>query len=193
MTPVNNWPLYQPAREWYHPTLLRQCRASRHRHSERRGYTGTTCSQSRRKHTTKSVSRWMMPRRRTGVWTNPQANGADERLPLLSDRERQRLIGGPNQPVMVSDKGANKHSNRRSNSRRGAPADKQQAQMARRWRAAPARPFLECRRGRAAARRVQAGEAIAAIAATHERKIGAITARLVRLGLITEDGVVQPG
>jgi hypothetical protein len=44
-----------------------------------------------------------------------------------------------------------------------------------------------------AARRVQAGEAIAAIAATHERKIGAITARLVRLGLITEHGVVQPG
>jgi hypothetical protein len=73
----------------------------------------------------------MMPRRRTGVWTNPQANGADECLPLLSDRERQRLIGGPNQPVMVSDKGANKHSNRRSNSRRGAPANKQQAQMAR--------------------------------------------------------------
>jgi hypothetical protein len=32
----------------------------------------------------------MMPRRRTGVWTNPQANGADERLPLLSDRERGR-------------------------------------------------------------------------------------------------------
>ena len=36
------------------------------------------------------------------------------------------------------------------------------------------------------------GEAIAAIAATHERKISAITARLVRLGLITEDGVVLP-
>jgi hypothetical protein len=39
----------------------------------------------------------------------------------------------------------------------------------------------------------QAGEAIAAIAAHHGRKIGAITARLVRLGLITEDGVVEPG
>jgi hypothetical protein len=95
MAPIKNWTFHQPAREWYHPALLRQCRASRHRHSERRGYTGTTCSQSRRKHTTKSVSRWMMPRRRTGVWTNPQANGADECLPLLSDRERQRLIGGP--------------------------------------------------------------------------------------------------
>jgi hypothetical protein len=41
----------------------------------------------------------------------------------------------------------------------------------------------------------QAGEAIAAaiaaIAAAHERKIAAITARLIKLGLITEDGVVQ--
>jgi hypothetical protein len=36
----------------------------------------------------------------------------------------------------------------------------------------------------------QAGEAIAAIAASHERKVGAITSRLVRLGLITEDGAV---
>jgi len=36
----------------------------------------------------------------------------------------------------------------------------------------------------------QAGKAIAAIAAAHERKIAAITARLIRLGLITEDGVV---
>jgi len=39
----------------------------------------------------------------------------------------------------------------------------------------------------------QAGDAIAAIASAHKRKIGAITARLVRLGLISEDGVVEPG
>jgi DNA helicase II / ATP-dependent DNA helicase PcrA len=130
------------------------------------------------------------------VWTNPQADGADERLPLLSDRERQRLIGGPKQPVMVSDKGANKHSNRRSNSRRGAPADKQQAHMARNDAdGAPLRHGLSWSAGEDERLRAafQAGEAIAAIAATHERKIGAITARLVRLGLITEDGVVQPG
>jgi DNA helicase-2/ATP-dependent DNA helicase PcrA len=130
------------------------------------------------------------------VWTNPQANGADERLPLLSDRERQRLIEGPKQPMMVSDKGANKHSNRRSNSRRGAPADKQQAQMARNNAdGAPLRHGLSWSAGEDERLRAafQAGEAIAAIADTHERKIGAITARLVRLGLITEDGVVQPG
>ena len=131
-----------------------------------------------------------MPRRRTGVWTNPQANGADECLPLLSDRERQRLIGGPKHPVMISDKGANKHSNRRSNSRRGAPADKQQAHMARNDAdGAPLRHGLSWSAGEDERLRAafQAGEAIAAIAATHERKIGAITARLVRLGLITED------
>jgi DNA helicase II / ATP-dependent DNA helicase PcrA len=130
------------------------------------------------------------------VWTNPQANGADERLPLLSDRERQRLFEGPKQPVMVSDKGANKHSNRRSNSRRGAPADKQQAQMARNDAdGAPLRHGLSWSAGEDERLRAafQAGEAIAAIAATHERKIGAIIARLVRLGLITEDGVVLPG
>jgi hypothetical protein len=63
--------------------------------------------------------------------TLDDAAPAPTNVPLLSDRERQRLIGGPNQPVMVSDKGANKHSNRRSNSRRGAPANKEQAQMAR--------------------------------------------------------------
>jgi hypothetical protein len=36
-----------------------------------------------------------------------------------------------------------------------------------------------------------AGDAIAAIATAHQRKISAITARLIRLGLITEDGIVE--
>ena len=136
--------------------------------------------------------------RRRCIWTGPQANGADERLPLLSDRERQRLIEDrlSKPPVTVLDEAANKRSNRRSNSRRGAPADKQQAQMARNNAdGSPLRHGLswsadEDDQLRAA---FQRGEAIAAIAATHGRKIGAIMARLVRLGLITEDGVVQPG
>lgn len=48
--------------------------------------------------------------RRHCIWTDPQANGADERLPLLSDRERQRLIEGllPKQPASMSDQGSNK-------------------------------------------------------------------------------------
>jgi len=69
--------------------------------------------------------------RRHCIWTDPQANGADERLPLLSDRERQRLIEGllRKQPASMSDQGSNKHSKRRSNSSHAVPADKQQAQM----------------------------------------------------------------
>jgi hypothetical protein len=38
-----------------------------------------------------------------------------------------------------------------------------------------------------------AGQPIAAIAAAHERRVSAITSRLIRLGLITEDGIVQAG
>jgi DNA helicase-2/ATP-dependent DNA helicase PcrA len=132
------------------------------------------------------------------VWTDPQANGADERLPLLSDRERQRLIEGPlpEQPATEANKKLSKRFNRRSSSDRAAPADKQQAQMARNDTVgAPRRHGLswsvdEDDRLRAA---FQAGEAIAAIAVAHERKIGAITARLIKLGLITEDGVIEPG
>ncbi len=132
------------------------------------------------------------------VWTDPQANGADERLPLLSDRERQRLIEGPlpKQPATEVNKKLSKRSDRRSSNHRAAPADKQQPQMARNNAdGAPRRHGLswsvdEDDRLRAA---FQAGEAIASIAATHERKIGAITARLIKLGLITEDGVIEPG
>ncbi len=136
--------------------------------------------------------------RRHWVWTDPQANGADERLPLLSDRERQGLIERslPEQRAAQSPKRLNKHSDQPSRNRT-APPDKQQAQMERNNAAgAPARHGLswsadEDDRLRAA---FQAGDAIAAIASAHERKIGAITARLVRLGLISEDGVVvEPG
>jgi DNA helicase-2/ATP-dependent DNA helicase PcrA len=132
------------------------------------------------------------------VWTDAHANGADERLPLLSDRERQRLIEGrpPKQPPMESDKRPVKRSDGRARNRRAAPADKQQAQMDRNnANGVPLRHGLswttdEDNRLRAA---FHAGEAIAAIATAHERKIGAITARLIKLGLITEDGVVEPG
>jgi DNA helicase II / ATP-dependent DNA helicase PcrA len=132
------------------------------------------------------------------VWTDPQANGVDERLPLLSDRERQRLIQDPlpKQPEAPSHKRPGKHSDRRSGNRHTAPADKQQAQMARHSAdGVPRRHGLSWSAGEDDRLRAafQADEAIAAIAAAHERKIGAITARLVKLGLITEDGVVEPG
>ena len=123
------------------------------------------------------------------IWTDAEESGADERLPLLSDRERQRLIEGslPEQRAGPPREGP-------SRNRRVAPPDKQQAQMERNGAAgAPLRHGLawsadEDDRLRAA---FQAGHAIAAMAAAHERKTGAITSRLVRLGLITEDVVVQ--
>jgi DNA helicase-2/ATP-dependent DNA helicase PcrA len=140
------------------------------------------------------------------IWTNPEEGGADERLPLLSNRERQRVIEGllQAQPAVQSPKAASSphpslpRSQGRegwglSRHRRTAPPDQQQAQMNRNNAAgAPPRHGLswsadEDDRLRAA---FQAGDPIAVIASAHERKIGAITARLVRLGLISEDGVV---
>jgi DNA helicase-2/ATP-dependent DNA helicase PcrA len=129
--------------------------------------------------------------RRHWVWTDPGANGADERLPLLSDRERRHLLEGSLPELRLA-----KSPNGPPRNRRAAPPDKQQAQMQRNNAAgAPLRhgfswSAAEDDRLRAA---FHAGDAIAAIASAHERKIGAITARLVRLGLITEDGVVEAG
>jgi hypothetical protein len=120
------------------------------------------------------------------VWTNPEESGADQRLPLLSNRERQRLIEGPSpgQPAAPSP------------NRRAAPPDKQQAQVGtNNVAAAPLRHGLSWSAAEDDQLRVafHAGDAIAAIASAHERKIGAITARLVRLGLISEDGVIASG
>jgi len=124
------------------------------------------------------------------IWTNPQESGADERLPLLSNRERQRLIEGPPPEQLAAQ------SPKLASNRRAASPDKEEAQIERNNAAgAPPRHGLswsaaEDDRLRAA---FEAGDAIAAIASAHERKIGAITARLVRLGLISEDGVVEAG
>ena len=93
------------------------------------------------------------------VWTDPQANSADERLPLLSDRERQRLIEGslPKQPATESDKGSSKHSDQtfeqspcRARGKAAGSDGPEQCQ----WGAVAAWAFLECRRGRPAACRI---------------------------------------
>jgi DNA helicase II / ATP-dependent DNA helicase PcrA len=144
--------------------------------------------------------------RRHWVWTGPETNSADERLPLLSDRERQRVLEGPppeQRRVQSLSRPSSPHASLPrlrgegqglSPNRRAAPPDREQAQMDRNNAAgAPLRHGLswsadEDDRLRAA---FEAGDAIAAIASAHKRKIGAITARLVRLGLISEDGVVS--
>jgi DNA helicase-2/ATP-dependent DNA helicase PcrA len=125
------------------------------------------------------------------VWTGPQADGADERLPLLSNRERQRMVEDAKAPAMAAGTGSNR-AVRRSGSH-GAPADRQQAQIVRnKAGGAPLRHGLSwtADEDELLCCEFQTGKALAAIAAAHERKVAAITARLIRLGLMTEDGVV---
>src|SRR5262249_50832586 len=106
----------------------------------------------------------------------------DDRLPLLSNRERQRLKDGtvpwpaPEEEPRRSKRKGGKQDRTARNKAAGAPDRHGFA-----WNAD------EDNRLRA---RFEAGEAIIALAAAHQRKPGAITARLIKLGVITEDGVV---
>jgi DNA helicase II / ATP-dependent DNA helicase PcrA len=123
--------------------------------------------------------------RRLCTWTDPSSARADERLPLLSPREREGLQEeAARQPAPER----RQRRSKRASKKQDRIARKQGASVPDRhgtaWRAD------EDERLRA---RFQAGEAIAAIAAAHQRKPGAIMARLIKLGLITEDGVVLSG
>jgi len=125
------------------------------------------------------------------VWTEP-SNGSDDRLPLLSLRERQRLRDGlpPEQWVALPNE---RPAPRKGKKKRPSAEKKASAQIARNQaKGVPRRHQVswspeEDIRLRTA---FDAGQAIATIAAAHERKSTAITARLIGLGLITEDGVV---
>jgi DNA helicase-2/ATP-dependent DNA helicase PcrA len=107
--------------------------------------------------------------RRHCIWTDPRSDATDDRLPLLSARERQRLSGGllPEQP------------SRRPIRNRGQRAKSD---------AAPARHGLSWSAEEDGRLRTMflAGEAISAMAQAHGRKKGAIRARLVKLGLLTD-------
>ena len=126
------------------------------------------------------------------VWTEPN-NDSDDRLPLLSNHEHQRQRDGlpPEQWVALPKErpGAGKSKKKK----RPSSEEKEAAQITRNQASGkPRRHQLpwgpeEDARLRAA---FDAGQAIATIATAHERKSTAITARLIGLGLITEDGVV---
>ncbi len=119
------------------------------------------------------------------IWTGPRSDGADERLPLLSERERQRLKDGP-----LSERGPQRKAKEKSSKR---AAGRGKDRIARNKNdGAPPRHGLSWSAAEDDRLRALfvAGEAIAAIADAHQRKRGAITARLIKLGLITEDGVV---
>ncbi|HEY7244328.1 MAG TPA: ATP-dependent helicase [Xanthobacteraceae bacterium] len=104
------------------------------------------------------------PERRNCIWTGPRADAAEERLPLLSSRERQRLR------ARVSAQGKEKQAP--AHRKDGLPARHGQA-----WSSEEDSQLVATFRQ---------GVAIADIAITHQRKRGAITSRLIRLGLIEE-------
>jgi DNA helicase-2/ATP-dependent DNA helicase PcrA len=114
------------------------------------------------------------PERRHLIWTEPQAQGADDRLPLLSARERQRLSESP----------LTQQEPRRSRKAHRQPAER-------------AGDGLPPRHGTAWSadedHRLRtlflAGEAIAELAKAHQRKTGAISSRLLKLGLLSNDAI----
>jgi len=123
------------------------------------------------------------------LWTGPRADSADERLPLLSDRERQRL------------------KNQRTTGRQSSPPASTYGRVApgngaaRRERIrkqssdGPARHGHAWRTEEDDKLRAQflKGEAIAAMASAHQRKRGAIRSRLVKLGLLSESASSSDG
>ena len=113
--------------------------------------------------------------RRRCVWTGPRADGADDRLPLLSARERQGSDGG-SLPQEESKRSRKQRRQQPPSARDGVPARHGTA-----WSAG------EDNRLRAL---FLAGEPISELAKAHQRKRGAISSRLVKLGLLAEDTAV---
>jgi hypothetical protein len=117
------------------------------------------------------------------IWTGPRAEAADERLPLLSDRERQRIN---------EEASSQRHPARSASGRarvRGAGAAEGGDRSRTKNNGLPARHGHPWRAEDDDRLRTQflRGEAIAAMAHAHQRKKGAIRSRLVKLGLLTED------
>jgi DNA helicase II / ATP-dependent DNA helicase PcrA len=127
--------------------------------------------------------------RRFCVWTGPRAGGADERLPLLSDRERRRH-NDDSSSQRVPGRSTGGH----------APADGGDLAAQRGDRPSKKKDVrLPARHGHSWSAdeddRLRTmflmGEAVAAMAGAHQRKRGAITSRLVKLGLLNERATLQ--
>jgi DNA helicase-2/ATP-dependent DNA helicase PcrA len=129
------------------------------------------------------------------VWTGPRADGSDERLPLLSKRERERLAEGlrpePERQPAGRQPARQEKRRRRERDPTARAARREAAELSRMARnkidGAPARQGVawsaeEDDRLRAM---FQRGETVAALANAHQRTRGAITSRLVKLDLIS--------
>jgi ATP-dependent DNA helicase UvrD/PcrA len=137
--------------------------------------------------------------RRLCVWTGPRAEGTDGRLPLLSNRERQRLVDGllpeperfpqRREPLRREKRGKRKVDSAALASKRAAK--ERDRLIKNKIDGAPARHGVAWSADEDDRLRAMflSGETIAAMAGTHQRKNGAITARLIKLGLISEPAI----
>jgi DNA helicase-2/ATP-dependent DNA helicase PcrA len=106
------------------------------------------------------------------VWTGPRADNADDRLPLLSERERSRVKESP-APEPPAKGARNTQERMAKNRSDGRPARQ----------GFPWSPDEDIRLHNL----FVAGETIRALADAHQRSRGAIRSRLVKLGLIAEE------
>jgi DNA helicase-2/ATP-dependent DNA helicase PcrA len=110
------------------------------------------------------------------IWTSPSSNGADERLPLLSENERRRVRDGM-LPEQAFTRPTSDRDQLSRNKQNGLPA-----RHGRSWSADEDGQLRTM---------FLAGEGIAAIARKHQRKRGAIRSRLAKLGLMPADARPQ--
>jgi DNA helicase II / ATP-dependent DNA helicase PcrA len=128
------------------------------------------------------------------IWTSVRSDGSDDRLPLLSERERHRLAQGiPAQPPAEATAGAPARPPGKGRAKARAVKDRATADRNReiknRIDGAPPRQGVawgaseddKLRSG------FLAGQKIAALAGAHQRTPGAIRSRLVKLGLIERE------
>src|SRR5262249_55472999 len=123
------------------------------------------------------------------IWTSERADRSDERLPLLSDRDRRQLAS--RLPAEQRVKPAAKRSAKRADRQAGKERNRQ---IKNRIDGAPLRQGVawsadEDERLRSA---FLSGAKTAALAGTHQRSRGAIRSRLVKLGLIEVEAAAQP-
>jgi DNA helicase-2/ATP-dependent DNA helicase PcrA len=130
------------------------------------------------------------------IWTDANATNADERLPLLSHRERERIgAGSLTAAADAPDRLSPAKQSRKRTKRRASEQEREPPPSGRNAHPVPPRHGVAwtADEDRKLQSEFERGEAIAQIAAAHQRNVSAITSRLVRLGLITEDGVVVRG
>jgi DNA helicase II / ATP-dependent DNA helicase PcrA len=116
------------------------------------------------------------------VWTNPGGDGGDERLPIMSERERQRINGDASGRCGIQRSASSRGSIGRmdaSSQRRDAPSRKANDGVPPRH----GRSWSPEEDDRLSTMFLQ-GASVAAMARAHQRKKGAIRSRLVKLGLV---------